>query len=171
MLNQSTLAGVTIKFNPPAVPGQPDHFILQTQDGRNSLRVSDYFIDASVSGPDHLRGALNGGFEGIANVAANRVPLAYNRAIEQWWLLIPGLAVVGVGAAVIRYGRDRVERGVAVAILGGLVASLLVNDSPGPVMLGGLAVVLAVEGGLLNRTLTVPVLRRLALPVPVTQEP
>ena len=128
-------------------------------------------IDASVSGPDHLRGALNGGFEGIANVAANRVPLAYDRAIEQWWLLIPGLAVVGVGAAVIRFARDRVERGVAVAILGGLVASLLVNDSPGPVMLGGLAVVLAVEGGLLHRTLTVPVLRRLALPVPVTQEP
>jgi hypothetical protein len=128
-------------------------------------------IDASVSGPDHLRGALNGGFEGIANVAANRVPLAYDRAIEQWWLLIPGLAAVGVGAAVVRYGRDRVERSVAVAILGGLVASLLVNDSPGPVMLGGLAVVLAVEGGLLYRTLTVPVLRRLALPVPVTQEP
>jgi hypothetical protein len=128
-------------------------------------------IDASVSGPDHLRGAVNGGFEGIANVAANRVPLAYDRAIEQWWLLIPGLAVVGVGAAVIRYARDRVERGVSVAILGGLGASLLVNDSPGPVMLGGLAVVLAVEGGLLHRTLTVPVLRRLALPVPVTQEP
>jgi len=128
-------------------------------------------IDASVSGPDHLRGALSGGFEGIANVAANRVPLAYDRAIEQWWLLIPGLAVVGVGAAVIRYARDRVERGVAVAILGGLVASLIVNDSPGPVMLGGLAVVLAVEGGLLHRTLTVPVLRRLALPIPVTQEP
>jgi hypothetical protein len=128
-------------------------------------------VDASVSGPDHLRGAVNGGFEGIANVAANRVPLAYDRAIEQWWLLIPGLAVVGVGAAVIRYSRDRVERGVTVAILGGLIASLLVNDSPGPVMLGGLAVVLAVEGGLLHRTLTVPVLRRLALPVPVTQEP
>ena len=128
-------------------------------------------IDASVSGPDHLRGALNGGFEGLANVAANRVPLAYDRAIQQWWLLIPGLAVVGVGAAVVRYARDRVERGVAVAILGGLVASLLVNDSPGPVMLGGLAVVLAVEGGLLHRTLTVPVLRRLALPIPVTQEP
>jgi hypothetical protein len=99
------------------------------------------------------------------------VPLAYDRAIEQWWLLIPGLAVVGVGAAVIRYARDRVERGVTVAIVGGLIASLLVNDSPGPVMLGGLAVVLAVEGGLLHRTLTVPVLRRLALPVPVTQEP
>ncbi len=49
-LNQATLAGVMIKFNAPAVLGQPDHFILQTQDARNSLRVSDYFIDASVNG-------------------------------------------------------------------------------------------------------------------------
>jgi hypothetical protein len=53
-LNQSTLAGVMIKFNAPAVLGQPDYFILQTQDGRNSLRVSDYFIDASVSGEGAL---------------------------------------------------------------------------------------------------------------------
>lgn len=127
-------------------------------------------IDASVSGPDHLRGALSGGFEGFMNVAANRIPLAYSRAVEQWWLLIPGLAFVIVGAAVVRTARDRVDRAVAVALLGGIVASLLVNDSPGPVMLGGLAVLLAIEGGLVHRTLTVPVLRRFALPIPVTQE-
>jgi len=53
-LNQGTLAGVMIKFNAPAVWGQPDHFILQTQDARNSLRVSDFFIDASVSGEGAL---------------------------------------------------------------------------------------------------------------------
>jgi len=53
-LNQGTLAGVMIKFNAPAVLGQPDHFILQTLDARNSLRVSDYFIDASVSGEGAL---------------------------------------------------------------------------------------------------------------------
>jgi hypothetical protein len=53
-LNQTTLAGVLIKFNAPAVPGQPDHFILQTQDARNSLRVSDYFVDAAVNGEGPL---------------------------------------------------------------------------------------------------------------------
>jgi len=53
-LNQGTLVGVMIKFNAPAVLGQPDHFILKTQDARNSLRVSDYFIDASVSGEGAL---------------------------------------------------------------------------------------------------------------------
>ncbi len=108
------------------------------------------------------------------NVAANRVPLAYARMIEQWWLLIPGLAVVIVGIAVARYApRSRTERAVAIAMLGGLAASLLVNDSPGPVMLAGLAAVLAIEGGLCHRALTLPVLRRLAPPIAAAlpQEP
>jgi hypothetical protein len=128
-------------------------------------------LDASLSGPDHLRGALTGGFDGIANVAANRVPLAYDRAVQQWWLLFPGLVLLVVGLAVVRTARDRVVRAVTVAILGALCASLLVNDSAGPVMIGGLAVVLAAEGGLLHRTLVVPVLRRFALPIPVPLKP
>jgi len=53
-MNQGTLGGVMIKFNAPAALGQPDQFLLQTQDGSNSLRVSDYFIDASVSGEGAL---------------------------------------------------------------------------------------------------------------------
>jgi hypothetical protein len=127
-------------------------------------------LDAAASGPDHLRGALQGGFTGFMNVAANRVPLAYARAVEQWWLLIPLTAVVIVGLGAARYARTRQERAVAAALLGGLAASLLVNDSPGPVVLAGLAAVLAIEGGLVHRTLTVPVLRRLA-PVSVAPEP
>jgi hypothetical protein len=128
-------------------------------------------IDAAASGPDHLRGALRGGFEGLANVAANRVPLAYARMLEQWWLLVPALVSVLVAVAVIRTARSRVDRAVAAALLGGLAASLLVNDSPGPVMIAGLAAVLSIEGGLVHSTLTVPVLRRLTAPVPVPQEP
>jgi hypothetical protein len=124
-------------------------------------------IDASLSTPDHLRGALSGGFHGLANVVANRVPLAYDRALEQWWLLVPGLAALAVGVAAVRNARDRVGRAVVVALLGGLFASLLVNDSPGPVTIGGLTALLALEDGLVHRTLTVPALRRLALPVPV----
>jgi hypothetical protein len=129
-------------------------------------------IDAAASGPDHLRGALRGGLEGVMNVAANRVPLAYARMLEQWWLMIPGLAAVGVGLAVSRLGRSRLERAVAVALLGGLVASLVVNDSPGPVAIAGLTAMLGVEGGLVHRTLALPVLRRLSLPIaPAPQEP
>ena len=114
---------------------------------------------------------MHGGFNGIANVAANRVPLAYSRMLEQWWLLIPGLAAAIVCVAVMRTARSRADRAVAAALLGGLVASLLVNDSPGPVTIAGLAAVLSIEGGLVHRTLVVPVLHRLAPPVPVPQEP
>jgi hypothetical protein len=128
-------------------------------------------IDAAASGPDHLRGALRGGVDGMVSVAANRVPLAYARMLEQWWLLVPALAALLIAAAVIRTAETRADRAVAAALLGGLAASLLVNDSPGPVMIGGLAAVLAIEGGLVHRTVTLPVLRRLTAPVALPQEP
>jgi len=53
-LNQNTLANVMIKFNAPAVLGPPDYFFVRAPGGLNSLRVSDYFIDASVSGEGAL---------------------------------------------------------------------------------------------------------------------
>ena len=126
-------------------------------------------LDAAASGPDHLRGALHGGLNGIADVAANRVPLSYARMVEQWWLLIPGLATVIIGIAVMRAARSRADRAVAAALLGGIAASLVVNDSPGPVMIGGLAAVLSIEGGLVQRAFALPVLRRLAPPVAAAQ--
>ena len=127
-------------------------------------------LDASLSAPNHLSGVLSGGWRGLEDVAANRVPLAYDRAVEQWWLLIPAVPLLVVGTAAVRSAHDRVDGAVVVAVLGGLVASLLVNDSPGPVMIGGLTVLLAAENGLVHRTLAVPTLRRFALPVPVPLE-
>jgi hypothetical protein len=53
-LNQTTLAKVMIKFNAPSAAGIPDHFLLQSEDGSNSLRISDYWMDASVSGEGAL---------------------------------------------------------------------------------------------------------------------
>jgi hypothetical protein len=94
------------------------------------------------------------------HVAANRVPLAYERMIEQWWLLIPGFFAVAIGLAAARWS----NRAVALALLAAVAASLLVNDSPGPVMIGALTAVFAVEGGLLRQYLTEPVLRRLFRP-------
>src|SRR5579863_8943550 len=49
-LNQSTLQSVMIQFNAPAALGPPDQFLLATENASNSLRVSDYFLDSSVSG-------------------------------------------------------------------------------------------------------------------------
>ena len=128
-------------------------------------------LDAASSSPDHLRGAVQGGFSGLTHVAANRVPLAYERMIEQWWLIIPGFFALAVGIGAARYAATRAQRACALALLGALVASLLVNDSPGPVMIGGLTAVFGVEGGLLHRTLTVPVLRKLLPPAAALDPP
>jgi hypothetical protein len=48
-----------------------------------------------------------------------------------------------------------------VALLAGLAASLVVNDSPGPVLMGGFTAVMAIDGGLVHRALALPVLQRL----------
>lgn len=118
-------------------------------------------LDAASSSPDHLRGAVRGGFSGIMHVAANRVPLAYDRMIEQWWLLIPGFFAIVVAVGAARFASTRQERAAAVAMIGALLASLLVNDSPGPVTIGGLTALFAVDAGVLNRMLARPVLQRL----------
>jgi hypothetical protein len=125
-------------------------------------------LDAASNSPDHLRGALHGGASGFARIAANRVPLAYTRMVEQWWLLIPAAAVLVIGIAV---ARSRRTSALGLALLAALGASLLVNDSPGPVMIAGLAAVLSIEGGLVYRSLTLPIMRRLtAPPTPVPQQ-
>lgn len=120
-------------------------------------------IDAASASPDHLRGALRGGLSGFARVAENRVPLAYDRMLQQWWLLVPALFVVVAAAASLRRAESPQTRAVVVALLAALAASLLVNDSPGPVMIGALTAMLAVEGGALHRLVAVPVL---AIPAP-----
>jgi hypothetical protein len=167
------VVGVAFAILAVELVGARRRYILPALAGAAFIVFSLVNIDASVSGPDHLRGALHGGINGFMNVAANRVPLAYARMVEQWWLLIPGIALVIIGVAVARIARSRTERAVATALLGGLAASLLVNDSPGPVMLAGLAAVLAIEGGICHRALTLPVLRRLAPPIAAAlpQEP
>ncbi|MBZ5591144.1 MAG: hypothetical protein LAP39_02840 [Acidobacteriia bacterium] len=53
-LDQNSLASAMIKFNAPSVFGPPDSFMVEARGGHNSLQVSDYFLDASVSGEGAL---------------------------------------------------------------------------------------------------------------------
>ena len=53
-LDRNTLAQVMIKFNAPSVSGTADSFLLEARDGHNALQVSEYFLDASVSGEGAL---------------------------------------------------------------------------------------------------------------------
>jgi hypothetical protein len=127
-------------------------------------------LDAASNSSDHLAGALHGGVSGLWDVMVNRVPLSYERMLHQWWLLIPGFFAVVVGVAAARYAATRAERAAALALCGALVASMLINDSPGPVMIAGLTAVFTMEGGLLHRYLTTPVLRRIFAPAPALEQ-
>ena len=53
-LNMTTLAGVLIKFNPPSTVGLADSFSIESEQGSNSLLVSDYWLAASVPGEGAL---------------------------------------------------------------------------------------------------------------------
>ena len=123
-------------------------------------------LDAASNSPDHLRGAMHGGINGFVHIATNRVPLAYARMVEQWWLLIPAAAALTIG---VLAARSRQTSALGLSLLAALGASLLVNDSPGPVMIAGLAAVLALEGGLVYRGLTLPLARRFMVAPPVPQ--
>jgi hypothetical protein len=122
-------------------------------------------IDAAVSGPDHLRGALAGGIPGLAAVVGHRIPLSYARVAEQWYVMFPlGLFTVLVLRSGARsLGRDR--RAVVYALGMAMLASLLVNDSPGPVTLGGLAALFAADPHALRHELAL-LARRLVPPKP-----
>jgi hypothetical protein len=108
-------------------------------------------LDAAGSSPDHLRGALDNGLNGFLHVLANRVPLAYDRMLEQWWLLFPLAFALAVGIATVR------RTPVIGALLAALAASFLINDSPGAVALMALPAVLALEGGAVHRSVMLPV--------------
>jgi hypothetical protein len=155
------VVGVAFALLGVCMAGARPRYALPALAGAGLIVLGLANLDAASSTPDHLRGALQGGITGLMNVAANRVPLAYSRMIEQWWLLVPLFFAVTVGILAARLTATRHERAAVLALLGALVASLLVNDSPGPVMIGGLTALFGVEAGVLHRLLTVPALRRL----------
>jgi hypothetical protein len=83
---------------------------------------------------------------------------------------VPAFFVVTVGLGAAWFARTRAERATVLAMLAALAASLLVNDSPGPVMIGGLTAIFGVEAGMLHRMLTVPVVRHFAAPRPALEQ-
>jgi hypothetical protein len=111
-------------------------------------------LDSMLSGPDHLRGAFAGGVSGLAAVAAHRIPLSYARVAQQWYLVFPlgAVAALLVRSWQVEPSRDR--RAMLAAFGTALLVSLLVNDSPGPVALGGLAAFVALAPLAVRRELT-----------------
>jgi hypothetical protein len=86
--------------------------------------------DQSHTGHDHMRSAFSHGFGGLLAVAHNRIPLSYVPAIHAWAYVGPFLIAFAVVAAVAIRGSSRHDRrDLVVALVVGVGASLLVNDS------------------------------------------
>jgi hypothetical protein len=96
-------------------------------------------------GPNHLRSAFGSGINGFIDVAAHRVPLVYTPAIHDWPLTLP-LVILLLTSAVLafRVTRARAARDVLLALVAGLIASLLINDATGFMLTAGIACTSAV---------------------------
>jgi hypothetical protein len=129
-------------------------------------------LDSALTGPDHLRGAFANGAAGIVTVAVHRVPLAYARVAQQWYLVFPLAALAALLLRTRRWPAGRDRRALVAAFAAAAAASLLVNDSPGPVTLAALACFFALEPTALRRELalaTAPVpASRVVAPAPLT---
>jgi hypothetical protein len=97
-------------------------------------------LNLRLPGPYHLRSAFSDGIPGLVRVVANRVPLAYMPAIDQWPLLLPlGLFLLVVFLVVLRATEKR-SRDLVLAASLALLVSLLVNDSGTYELAGGVCV-------------------------------
>jgi hypothetical protein len=112
-------------------------------------------LDLATGGSSHVSESLRGGPGGVGGDLADRVTLSWERITSSPWTA----AVVGVlfltlvllvARTVRRDGWSR-EAALPLALAAALATSLVVNDSPNDVLLGGLAGYLAVERGMLPR--------------------
>ena len=125
-------------------------------------------------GPNHLRSAFGDGIGGFLDVAAHRVPLVYVPAVHDWALTLPlAVLLVANGVFAFRVTRARAGRDLLLALATGLIASLLINDATGFMLVGGIACASAVARFTPSGSrIRLPVLARLrSLPTPTESPP
>jgi hypothetical protein len=112
-------------------------------------------LDAATGGSSHVTRALEDGPGGLASDLADRVGLSFARlAANPIVAVIVTLGVVVLALLVARTLRADLplaDRAAALALAAAVAVSLVVNDSPNDVILGGLVGYLAVERGMLPR--------------------
>jgi hypothetical protein len=102
------------------------------------------------------------------------VPLVYVPAVHDWALTLPlAVLLVANGVFAFRVTRARAGRDLLLALATGLIASLLINDATGFMLVGGIACASAVARFTPSGSrIRVPVLARLrSLPAPTESPP
>ena len=124
--------------------------------GAASLGLVAVFValDAATGGSSHVTRALEDGPSGLASDLAERVELSLARLADNVFVA----AIVALGVAVLvflvartlRSHAPLAERAAPLALAAAIAASLIVNDSPNDVVLGGVVGYLAVARGMLS---------------------
>jgi hypothetical protein len=111
-------------------------------------------VDAATGGSSHVTRAFEDGPAGLASDLAERVELSLARLADNVFvavLVTAGVAVlVFLVARTLRSDAPLPTRAAPLALAAAIAASLIVNDSPNDVVLGGVVGYLAVERGMLS---------------------
>ena len=112
-------------------------------------------IDAATGGSSHVTRAFEDGPGGLASDLAERIELSLARLADNY--SVAALVAVGVAVLVflvartLRSDAPLSARAAPLALAAAIATSLIVNDSPNDVVLGGVVGYLAVERGMLSR--------------------
>jgi hypothetical protein len=124
--------------------------------GAASLALVAAFVavDAATGGSSHVTRAFEDGPGGLASDLAERVELSLARLGDNY--LVAALVATGVAVLVflvaktLRSESPLAGRATPLALAAAIATSLIVNDSPNDVVLGGVVGYLAVERGMLS---------------------
>jgi hypothetical protein len=123
-------------------------------------------IDAATGGSSHVAQSVRDGPDALAADLRDRVILSFERATTSWYVaLIVTIALVVLVVLVVRLLRSETsaaERAVPVALAAAVLTSLVVNDSPSEIAVGGLIGFVACRPGTLAGHASPPPARRAA---------
>jgi hypothetical protein len=121
-------------------------------------------IDAATGGSSHVADSVRGGPGSLAADLRDRVVLSFERATVGWYVaLVVAVAVTVLVVMLVRLLRSDVppgERAVPVALAAAVLTSLVVNDSPGEIAVGGLIGFVSCRPGTLAPHAPPPAFRR-----------
>jgi hypothetical protein len=121
-------------------------------------------VDAATGGSSHVAESVRDGPGALAADLRDRAVLSFERATVSWFVaLVVVIAVVAIVVLLVRLLRSEVspaERAVPVALAAAVLTSLVVNDSPSEIAVGGLIGLVACRPGTLATHAPPPSARR-----------
>jgi mono/diheme cytochrome c family protein len=124
--------------------------------------VAFVLLDAALGGTSHVTDAAGGGPGDLAGDLWHRIRLSWARATGSWGAV---LVAIGSLAVLARAALRRPRLPITDAFLAAIAVSVLVNDTPGDVLVVGAAAVVAVnrwEGDRLNQVVRLRAMRRIS---------